>query len=239
MTEQPQHPTVFDSGTQHLGGVYAKALLGVTEKQGISDEVLEQFGSFLFDVMDKLPTLTSLLTSPRVSHEEKVEVMDKAFGGRMHPVLLNFLKVVSRHGRVDCLRAIHAELLKQFNSARGRVEVQVDVAAPMSDEMVAEIKERLQAALQAEVALKTRVNPDVLGGHEDFHEIRTKLLRSFSKRLSSTRARSMSAKSAPSWKSVTVLLECTASPASWRGRWSSFPEESRGWLSIWKRTASA
>lgn len=164
MTEQPQHPTVFDSDTQHLGGVYAKALLGVTEKQGISDEVLEQFGSFLFDVMDKLPTLTSLLTSPRVSHEEKVEVMDKAFGGRMHPVLLNFLKVVSRHGRVDCLRAIHAELLKQFNSARGRVEVQVDVAAPMSDEMVAEIKERLQAALQAEVALKTRVNPDVLGG---------------------------------------------------------------------------
>lgn len=164
MTEQPQHATVFDSDTQHLGGVYAKALLGVTEKQGISDEVLRQYGSFLEDVLAHLPTLSSVLASPRVSHEGKVSILDKAFDARMHPVLLNFLKVVSRHGRIDCLKAIYTEARKQFNAIQGRVEVQVAAATALSDDLIAEITQRLKESLHADVALQTRVDPEIVGG---------------------------------------------------------------------------
>jgi F-type H+/Na+-transporting ATPase subunit alpha len=90
MTDQAQHATVFDSDYQHLGGVYAKALLGATEKQGSTDEALEQLGSLLEDVLAKLPQLSAVLESPRVPHEEKVAILDKAFGSRMNPILMKF-----------------------------------------------------------------------------------------------------------------------------------------------------
>jgi F-type H+-transporting ATPase subunit delta len=164
MTEQAEQPTVFDSDRQHLGGVYAKALLGATEKQGSTDEALQQLGSFLDDVLEKLPSLSAVLTSPRVSHEEKVAILDKAFRSRMNPLLLNFLKVISRHGRMDCLRAIHAELLKQYSSLRGRIDVQVETAMPLDESLLAEMTQRLKETLQADVDLRTRVNPEIVGG---------------------------------------------------------------------------
>jgi len=164
MTDQAQHATVFDSDFQHLGGVYAKALLGATEKQGCTDEALEQLGSLLEDVLAKLPNLSVVLESPRVAHEEKVAILDKAFGSRMNPTLLNFLKVVSRHGRMNCLRAILIEGRKQYNTLRGRVDVQVETATPLSDTLTAEITQRLKETLQADVDLRTRVNPEIVGG---------------------------------------------------------------------------
>ena len=41
MAENDTRDNVFDSSLQHLGGVYAKALFGVVEKAGNTDEVVE------------------------------------------------------------------------------------------------------------------------------------------------------------------------------------------------------
>jgi F-type H+-transporting ATPase subunit delta len=127
----------FDPESQYLGNVYAKALLGATENAGLTDQVLEQLDSFVQDVVAKVPKLEAVLSSPRVSHEEKVAMLDKAVGRTMHPVLLNFLKVVSRHGRLHCLRAIARGAREQLNALRGRLEVTVESAAPLSDALPA------------------------------------------------------------------------------------------------------
>ncbi|HTN74027.1 MAG TPA: hypothetical protein VL096_02225, partial [Pirellulaceae bacterium] len=51
----------YDPGREHLGEVYAKALLGATEKAGTSDAVLVEFESFVVDVLNKLPRFTETL----------------------------------------------------------------------------------------------------------------------------------------------------------------------------------
>ena len=53
-------------------------------------------------------------------------ILDRVFGGRARPLLLNFLKVVSRHGRLDCLRAIHRQAHELYDQLRGRVRVRLD-----------------------------------------------------------------------------------------------------------------
>ena len=45
------------------------------------------------------------------------------FGGRVSPVLVNFLKVVARHGRLDCLRAIHCQTHVLYDRLRNRIPV--------------------------------------------------------------------------------------------------------------------
>ena len=48
-------------GRQHLGTVYAKALLGAAEKAGQADQVVEELESLVSDVLDKLPQLEEAL----------------------------------------------------------------------------------------------------------------------------------------------------------------------------------
>jgi F-type H+-transporting ATPase subunit delta len=163
MAKSTRHDTL-DAGRQHLGTVYAKALLGAAESAGQTDQVVEELEAFVTDVLDKLPTLEEALRTPRLTHEERLPILDKAFSGKMSPTLLTFMKVVSRHGRLDCLRAIARAARKQLDAVRGRVEVRIESAAPLSNPLRERIAARLTQLLGREVILKTSLNADLLGG---------------------------------------------------------------------------
>lgn len=164
MAENGQNRASFDSGRQHLGAVYAKALLGASEKLGQTESVLEQLESLVADVLDRLPQFDAALSTPRIATEEKVRILQKAFGGRMSPVLLNFLNVAARHDRLDCLRAIAQQARHQYNELRGRVEINLQSAQPLSNPLRELIASRLQQLLGREVDLRAAVDPELLGG---------------------------------------------------------------------------
>jgi F-type H+-transporting ATPase subunit delta len=158
------HETVFDTGRQHLGKVYAKGLLGAAEQAGVTEVVLEELNSLVDDVLAKLPKFEAALSSPRLAHEDKLRLLDQAFTGRMNPLLLNFLRVVSRHGRLDCLRAVNHEARQLYNQTRGRIEVRVQTAEPIDGELLSSIGKRLKSALKSELDLHAEVDPALLGG---------------------------------------------------------------------------
>jgi F-type H+-transporting ATPase subunit delta len=154
----------IDAGRQHLGTVYAKALLGAAEKAGQADTVVEELEAIVSDVLAKLPVLDETLKTPRLTAEERLPIIEKAFGGRVSPTTLTFLKVVSNHGRLDCLRAIARAARKQLNAARGRVEVKIESAYPLTDPARERIAGRLRELLGRDVILDAAVNEDLLGG---------------------------------------------------------------------------
>src|SRR5262245_32609041 len=141
-----RHDTL-DAGRQHLGSVYAKALLGAADKAGQADAIVTELEALVSDVLDKLPLLEEALRTPRLTHEERLPLLDKAFGGKMSPTLLTFLKVLSRHSRLDCLRAISRAARKQLDQARGRVEVLVESVTPLSNPLKERIAGRLKQLL--------------------------------------------------------------------------------------------
>ncbi len=156
--------TVIDTARQRVGTVYAKALLGAAEKAGQTDSVLAELESLVTDVLDKLTEFDEALRTPRISHDEKVRLLDRVFGGKMSPLLLNFLKVVSQHERLDCLRAIERAAHTLYNQLRKRVEVLVESATPISNQLQYTIASRLKQVLGRDVVLQADVNPDLLGG---------------------------------------------------------------------------
>lgn len=164
MPDTAENSIPFDSDQQYIGKVYAKALLGAAEKSGQTPALLSELDSLVSDVLAKLPKLAALLDSPRVPHEEKVKILDRAFAGQMSKELLNFLKVVSRHGRLDCLAAVNRAAKDLFNEMRGRVEVQVRTAEPVGPEQLEKITNQLKMALKRDVDVKTGVDPALLGG---------------------------------------------------------------------------
>jgi F-type H+-transporting ATPase subunit delta len=162
--EEPLHSTVFDNVQQHAGTTYARALLGASEKAGTSEAVLTEFESLVRDVFDRLPRFEQALASPRVQYERKVQMLDRALAGKMNPLLLNFLKVVARRGRFNCIRAIVVAAREEYRRLRNRIEVLVRSAEPLDSATQAMVAQRLQATLHKDVDLKISVEPGIVAG---------------------------------------------------------------------------
>ena len=118
---------------QLLGAVYAKALLAVTEKSGSSHEVLGELEALVGRVLPQSPDFEEALASPRILPEEKAALLDRTLAGRVSDTLLDFLKVVGRHGRLDCIRQIREAARGEYNRMRNRLSVTATTAEPLSD----------------------------------------------------------------------------------------------------------
>ena len=153
-----------DVGVRHIGVVYAEAFLDAAENAGLTDAVLSEFDSLVTDVLDPFPELEQILASGSISHEEKAGILDRTLGTQASPFLLDFLKVVSRHGRLDCLRAIHRQAHAHYDRMRNRVRVQVSTVAPLSAAAADRIVARLRTVLDGEPVLDEVVDPDLIGG---------------------------------------------------------------------------
>ena len=164
MAKTTQQGVAFDSDRQQLGDVYARALLAAATSSDSVEEVMEQTESLCQDLLASTPRIRQLLESPRINHQDKERMLDKAFAGRMDTTLLNFLKVLSRHGRMDCLSAIERSLKDQYNTLQGRIEVQVTSATPLDEETRAAITSQLVSSLNSQVELVVEVNPELIGG---------------------------------------------------------------------------
>ena len=159
-------------GMERIATVYAEAFLGAAAKEGpiperISERIperIDELDSLVADVLDRFPALETVLASGLVSHDEKVGLLDRLLGARASPHLLRFLKVVSRHGRLSCLRAIQREVHRGYERMRGRVSVRVTTATPLEDAAAGRIVESLRKTLEGEPVLRRVVDPSVLGG---------------------------------------------------------------------------
>jgi F-type H+-transporting ATPase subunit delta len=156
--------STFDAGRQHLGLVYAKALLGAADSAGKTADVQEELESLHGDVLKKVPGLRLTLASPRVALEEKTALLDKAFQGKMSGVLLNFLKVLVRHGRFECLPDVTHAYHKLVAESQGKIEIQVRAAYPLSNPLRERIAAKLGDVLKKKVVLTVEVDPELLGG---------------------------------------------------------------------------
>jgi len=151
-------------GVEHIATVYAGALLGATEKAGQTADVLDQFDSLVADVLDGHPQLERIFASGMVSSEEKSQILDRVLGAQALPVFLRFLKVVSRHGRLGLVRAIHRQARVLYRKRLGQVDVEVTTAAPLDEAAAERLRAAVRRLVEGEPVLERRVEPELIGG---------------------------------------------------------------------------
>ena len=153
-----------DVGVEQIADVYASGLLSATEKAGTTDAVLDELDAVETEALNRFPALKDVFDSKLISHDEKCGLIDRVFGGRVSPMLINFLKVVSRRGRLDCLAAIHRQARLLYDEMRGRVHVELTTATAVDPARLAEIGRSLRATLGGEPVLRHITDPEVIGG---------------------------------------------------------------------------
>ncbi|HLA84970.1 MAG TPA: ATP synthase F1 subunit delta [Thermoguttaceae bacterium] len=153
-----------DVGRLHIGAVYAEAFLAAAQAAGATDAMVDTFDAVVADVLDPFPEFERVLASILISHEEKIALLDRVFGPRVPPLFLNFLKVVSRHDRMDCLRAIHAEAHSLHDKLRHRVQVELVTPVAVDDAAADRLAAQLTELIGGEPIVTRRVDPALIGG---------------------------------------------------------------------------
>jgi F-type H+-transporting ATPase subunit delta len=153
-----------DIGRRHIGAVYAEALVAAAEQAGETETLVDVFDEVVRDVLDPSPEFERVLESALISHEEKVTLLDRVFGPRVPAIFLDFLKVVSRHDRMDCLRAIHAEVHVLYDRLRGRVPIELVTPVAIDDAAAERLGEQLRGLIGGEPVVSRRVEPELIGG---------------------------------------------------------------------------
>jgi len=151
-------------GVEHIANVYAEALLGAAEGAGQTVAVLEELDSLVADVLNPHPELERILASGVISPDERSGILDRVLGGQASPLVMTFLKVVSRHGRMGCLRAIQVQAHAIHRRKLGQVAVQVTTATPLEQAAAQRLRKALQPLLGGAPMLHERVDPAVIGG---------------------------------------------------------------------------
>jgi F-type H+-transporting ATPase subunit delta len=78
--------------------------------------------------------------------------------------MLNFLKVVARKGRADCLQPIARAARRMLDESAGRLQAVMTTAHPVDDATKRKVAERFGRVLGKEISLDSRIDPAILGG---------------------------------------------------------------------------
>ncbi|MFN6399920.1 MAG: ATP synthase F1 subunit delta [Planctomycetota bacterium] len=157
-------PTVFDSEEQHVGEVYARALLAAGQNSKSIDSIVDQLESLVVDVLDKNSKVDYALSNPKMSVEDKWGMIDRVFAGKMDPTLVTFLKVLARRQRLGSLRSVQRSASLLRDQMAGRIQVQATVAQELSAAAKDALVENLKKVFKKDVRLTTKVDPSILGG---------------------------------------------------------------------------
>ena len=159
-----KHDTVMDVTEEQISRVYAQAFLGVVSKLPNAVDLVAELASVVNDVLDRFPKLEVALKSSLVSEEQKEQLLGRIFGGKASPEVLNFLKVLSRHGRLAILRNTSKLATKLHAIERGMTDVEIRVASPLDDGLRDEIQAQLRKVLRTEPVLSVKVDPTLIAG---------------------------------------------------------------------------
>jgi len=162
--EPVKHETVMDVMEEQVARVYAKAFLGVVSKLPQAEALVAELSAVVTDVLDRFPKLEKTLRSSLVSAEEKEQLLGRVFGKTASKEVLNFLKVLARHGRLQLLRPAARLAHKLNNAQHNRTEIEIRVAMPLEDAMRTEIEGLVRRALRTEPLLDITVDPELLAG---------------------------------------------------------------------------
>lgn len=155
---------IFDSASEHLGRVYAEALLGAAEKANVLDAVVQQLGWVVDDLLGASEQLQAVVASPRIEPEEKIRVMQRLLEGKVDTVLMRFIKVTAERGRLGYLPSIRRALEALNDERQGRVVAIVRSAVPLSDQVREEVASRIGSAINRSVTIREKIDPSVIGG---------------------------------------------------------------------------
>lgn len=146
-----------------VGSVYGEALYTLALEEGLCDAILAEL-TVLEQSFHQEPDFIRLLSSPNLAKQERCQILDDSFRGKLHPYVLNFLKILTEKGYVrhifDCITAY----VDHYNQDNGILPVTAITAVALTDEQTEKLTGKLSRITGKQVQLRNRIDPACIGG---------------------------------------------------------------------------
>ena len=146
-----------------VGNVYGESLYELAKEENLAKIIGDQLAALQLGFKQE-PDFIRLLSSPSLPKAERCQSLDDSFRGKVHAYLLNFLKILTEKGYMryfsDCCDAY----TEHYDLDNGILRVDAVSAVELSTEQKDKLSEKLTRITGKKVALRTRIEPRVLGG---------------------------------------------------------------------------
>ncbi len=146
-----------------VGANYGDALYTLAKDEGLEEKLYAEL-SALLESFRAEPDFISLLSTPSLTKAQRCQILDDSFRGRVHPYVLNFLKILTEKGYMRCFSDCCAAYAEGYYADAGILSVQAVTAVPMTKPQEAKLKQKLQQITGKKILLNSKIDPTVLGG---------------------------------------------------------------------------
>ena len=146
-----------------VGNVYGESLYELAKEENLSQLIGEQLKVLKLCFREE-PDFIRLLSSPSLPKAERCQVLDNSFRDKVHPYLLNFMKILTEKSYMryfsDCCDAYS----QRFNEDNGILSVTAVTAVALAPAQTEKLTEKLSRITGKKIELHNRIDPSCLGG---------------------------------------------------------------------------
>ena len=146
-----------------IAKAYAQGLYALAKDEALTEQILQQLQT-LREAFEQAPEYCRLLSTPNVNKAERVEIVDRSFRGKVHPYVLNFLKILTERGYAGLFSQCCDAFRERYNEDHDILPVIAVTAVAMTSAQMARLTEKLAAITGKTVELTNKLDPACLGG---------------------------------------------------------------------------
>lgn len=146
-----------------IGNAYAQGLYALACEEGVAEEIMQQLQA-LDESFVKEPDFLRLLSAENLSKEERCSILDSAFRNKIHPYVLNFLKILTEKGYAREFHHCNEAYQDKFNEDNGIIPVCAVSTVPLTDVQRDRLTQKLEAMTGKKISLTNRIDPQCIGG---------------------------------------------------------------------------
>jgi F-type H+-transporting ATPase subunit delta len=146
-----------------LSTAYARSLLELANAQNQAKEIGQELKQ-IAGIAESYPMFASFLGNRAISEAHRAGLLEKVFRGRVSELLMNFLLVANRKGRLSSLPLIAATYDELLDQQLGIVEVDVVVAYKLGPEELEAVGRKIGQTLKREVVVHQYIDESIIGG---------------------------------------------------------------------------
>ena len=123
--------------------VYGGSLYDLAAEEKLDGQIMEQMIA-VRQIFRENPGYLKLLGEPAIPEDERLKMIEEAFGGQAERYLVNFLKLLCERKILREFAGCCEEFIRRYNSAHGIAEAVVTSAVKLSDTQMEALKAKLE-----------------------------------------------------------------------------------------------
>ena len=142
---------------------YTKALMTLAQE----NNKVEQIANDLKEVVDAFKTnsdIEEFFTSPIIKKEDKKDILEKSFLGKIDDKFYNFLNVLVDKNRMYILPVVENIYREKLSQMENILEVEAQSVISLDAEMNRVLTEKMEKLTGKKVILTNKINKEIIGG---------------------------------------------------------------------------